>query len=233
MRKQSICRWRLAGLTALLLTLYSPQAKADSVLLTFEGIGDFQSVGNFYNGGGGGNLDVSFGPSIVAVVAIDSGGSGLFSNEPSPDSVMLPAGLDCCVNVNVVSVPAGFTTFSFFYSAFNLAIPQTVSVWSGPDATGTMLGNVTLIGNTDTCTNKFTPPFLHCKWTQVQIAFSGTAESVDFNGATNGALFDNLAFTTSTPTSAPEPAAFLLLLAGSLGVAGLRFLPAWRHRRIL
>ena len=47
MRKQSKCRWRLAGLTALLLTLYSPQAKADSVLLTFEGIGDFQLVGNF------------------------------------------------------------------------------------------------------------------------------------------------------------------------------------------
>jgi hypothetical protein len=234
MRKQSICRWRLAGLTALLLTLYSPQAKADSVLLTFEGIGDFQQVGNFYNGGGGGNLGVSFGPSPTALVAIDSGGSGLFSNEPSPDSVAVFGGSNCCVNVNVVSFPAGFTTFSFFYSSLLSSIPKTVSVWNGPDATGTMLGNVTLIENTDTCSNKFTPPFLFCNWTQVQIAFSGTAESVDFNGAAaNGVLFDNLAFTTSTPTSAPEPAAFLLLLAGSLGVAGLRFLPAWHHRRIL
>jgi hypothetical protein len=86
-----------------------------------------------------------------------------------------------------------------------------------------MLGNVTLIENTDTCSNKFTPPFLFCTWTQEQIAFSGTAESVDFNGAAaNGVLFDNLAFTTSTPTSAPEPTALLLLLAGSLGVAVLR-----------
>lgn len=223
MRKQSICRWSLAGLTALLVTLYSPQAKADSVLLTFEGIGDLQQVGNFYNGGAGGNLGVSFGPSATAYVAVDGGGSGLFSNEPSPDSAVFFGASSCCVNVNVMNIPAGSTTFSFFYSSLSSSISKTVSVWSGPDATGIMLGSVTLIANTDACVNKFAPPFLFCNWTQEEIAFSGTAESVDFNdAAANGVFFDNMALTTSTPTSAPEPAALLLLLAGLLGVAGLR-----------
>jgi hypothetical protein len=121
MRKQSICRWRFMGLTALILTLYSPQAKADSVLLTFEGIGDFQQVGNFYNGGGGGNLGVSFGPGATAFVAFDSGGSGLFSNEPSPDSAVFFNAASCCVNLNVMSAPAGFTTFSFFTALYRVA----------------------------------------------------------------------------------------------------------------
>jgi PEP-CTERM motif len=218
MRKQSICRWRVAGLTALLLTLYSPQAKADSVLLTFEGVGDNQEVGNFYNGGGGGNLGISFGAGFVAEVAADHGGSGLFSNEPSPDSVVFGFGP---INVNVMNVPAGFTTFSFFYSSF-CCFTNTVSVWSGQDASGTMLGSITLLPNTDSCDtgNKFVPPFLFCNWTQAEIAFSGTAGSVDFSVPSAG--FDDMALTTSTPTPAPEPATLLLLGVGSLGLAGLR-----------
>jgi len=56
-------KWGMIFLAGAALMFGAQQAKADStpVLLKFEGAGNFVTVGNFYNGGAGGNLGVVFG----------------------------------------------------------------------------------------------------------------------------------------------------------------------------
>ena len=70
----------LAG-AAFAMALAAP-VSASVVTLTFEGIGDFNPVGNFYA------PDYIFSPSTLALVDSDAGGSGNFANEPSPSTVM-------------------------------------------------------------------------------------------------------------------------------------------------
>jgi hypothetical protein len=59
------------------------EAKADStpVVLTFEGVGSFITLGNFHNGGAGGNLGVVFGSGSLALTPVP-GGNGDFANAP-------------------------------------------------------------------------------------------------------------------------------------------------------
>ena len=55
----------MAALAAILFC--GTQAKADTVVLTFEGAGNQNTIGNFYNGGAGGNLGIQFGAdSLIA-----------------------------------------------------------------------------------------------------------------------------------------------------------------------
>jgi len=47
-------KWRVAVLVVAVLLLCGAQAKADStIVLTFEGIGNVASIGNYYNVGAG------------------------------------------------------------------------------------------------------------------------------------------------------------------------------------
>lgn len=85
------------------LAIASPGLAAVTVL-TFEGIGNLNPVGNFYA------PNYIFSPATLAIVDADAGGTGNFANEPSPDTIMFF--LDA--NNAILDVPAGFTTgFSF------------------------------------------------------------------------------------------------------------------------
>src|SRR5258705_6391221 len=101
------------GLIVLLIAVAtSVAAKADAIVLTFEGVGDNAPIGNFYNGGAGTNYGVSFGADSLAVIQLAHGGSGNFTNNPSGDTVAFflsgPG--------DVMNVAAGFSTgVSFFY----------------------------------------------------------------------------------------------------------------------
>ena len=114
-----------------------------------------------------------------------------------------------------MDVPAGFITgFSFDYTAEN--VPGSISVWSGLDGTGTELASLTL-PTTGGCGS--TPTF--CVWDPIGVAFSGTAESVNFAGTENQIVFDNITLGASTPgggSSTPEPATFGMI---GLGVSAL------------
>jgi hypothetical protein len=211
-------KWKMLFLAAALLMFGAQQAQADStpLVLTFEGAGNFVTVGNFYNGGAGGSLGVVFGAGSLSLVSLAGGGNGNFTNAPSGNTVLFfLAGPG-----DVMDVAGGFTTgFSFFYSA--ALEPGSVTVWSGLDGTGTLLATLSLPVN-GACTTG--PTF--CNWTPTGVTFSGTAESVDFSGSALTVGFDNMTLGSATPgggtTPTPEPVTMLLLGAGSLGLLGAR-----------
>lgn len=191
---------------------------AAQTVLTFEGVGDLNAVGEFYNGGAGGNLGVSFSPETLAVVDADDGGSGNFANEPSPNTIMFF--LDA--NNAILNYASGFDTgFSFFYTSSTAA---TVTVYDGLDGTGNVLGTITVDAqHTNGCAGD--PSGTFCNWTNIGVAFAGTARSIDFGGTANQTGFDNITFGSST--ALPEPGTYALM---ALGLAGIG-LTARRRRQ--
>lgn len=207
--------WKYLVVFLALLAFGASQVKADSpIVLTFEGVGDYVPIGNYYNGGAGGNLGVSFGPDALALVSELDGGSGNFKNAPSGDTIaffITGAG-------DVMDVAAGFTTgFSFFYTS--TIYSGIVTVWSGLDGTGTELASLDLAA-LGTCN----PGPNFCNWAMQGVSFSGTAESVIFSGTASEIGFDNVTIGSATAgggNTVPEPSSFLFLGIGLAGLAGL------------
>lgn len=193
-------------------------AMAGPIVLTFEGVGDEAAVNNFYNGGtdsqgnSGTNYGVSFSNTSLGIIDSDAGGTGNIANEPSPSTVLFF--LDS--NSATLNYAAGFTTgFSFFYTS---STDATVNVWSGLDATGTLLGSIVVSAQfTDGCTGD--PNGTFCNWTAAGVNFSGTAMSIDFGGTANQTAYDNITFGSAIPGGVPEPASWALMLGG-FGLVG-------------
>ena len=203
----------LAG-AAFAMALAAP-VSASVVTLTFEGIGDFNPVGNFYA------PDYIFSPSTLALVDSDAGGSGNFANEPSPSTVMFF--LDA--NNAVLNVTNGFTTgFSFYYSS---SVAATVTVYDGTGGTGNVLAQINLAAQGfDNCTGD--PNGAFCNWTPIGVSFAGPAYSIDFGGTANYTGYDNITCGSDTPGGAvPEPAVWAMLISG-FGLVGA----AARRRRL-
>jgi len=212
-------KWMLLAVVATLFV--SQVVMAGTMVLTFDQLGNEEPVENYYAGGLGGfgtgpgpNYGITFESNALAVTSLAQGGSGNFDGEPS-----------CCNIVfflsgqgDVMNVAGGFTTgFSFFYSA--PVFPGSVTVWSGPDATGTELADISLPLTPDGKT--YGPPcsgsYDYCPWVPIGVSFSGTAESVNFSGTANYIGFDDITLGSSTPGT-PEPATLLLFGSGMLGV---------------
>lgn len=206
---------------------FAVPASAGPIILTFEGLQDQEAIMNFYNGGLGGSgsgpgpaWGIVFGDSSLALIDADSGGSGNFANEPSPNTIaffLSGAGV-------VMNVPAGFSTgFSFYYTSVSYS--GTVEVYDGLNATGTLLASIPLAANGSSCGGDPTGSF-NC-WGPIGAGFAGTAKSVNFGGVTNQIGFDNITLGSDTPgTTVPDAGSSLLLFG--IGLAGLR---AWARRR--
>jgi hypothetical protein len=195
-------------------------ASASVFMLDFEGIeGVNPQVGDFYNGGAGVNYGVSF---AGAQAWHRSDWGNLWSNEPSPDSILVFSG-DSNPNDTFLNYAAGFSTgFSFFYTS---AGTSAVTVYDGLNGTGNVLATMNLLSQVSigSCPNNaFVDVF--CNWTNAGMSFDGTALSVRFDqNGSNGNIqgFDNVTFGSAVASVAavPEPETYALMLAG-LAVVG-------------
>lgn len=206
---------------ALVSAMFAGSAMAAPVVLDFEGIGSQAQILDFYNGGtdsdgnSGANYGISFGPDALGLIDKEAGGTGNIANEPSGDTVMF-----FLTGSAILNNAAGFDTgFSFYYSA---AYSAAVNVYSGLNATGTLLGTIQLSAqNRLNCVGD--PDGEYCNYTATGLSFDGVARSIDFSGTANYVVFDNITFGAATPTSpVPEPGTYAMLGLGLAGMAAYR-----------
>ena len=175
---------------------FSAPAQSATIVLDFEGVGDFNLVDDFYNGGAGPNYGVGF-SNARAFVDFDAGGNGSQANEPSADTIMAYAA--------IMNVAAGFDTgFSFFYSSGE-ADGFAVNVYDGLNGSGNLLATLNLAYQFDIgCTGD--PTGEYCNWTPIGVTFAGTAMSVDF-GTPEFMAFDNITLGSEIAVGGvvPEP----------------------------
>lgn len=212
--------------------LASTTANAAIITLDFEGLADNGSVGDYYNGGGGPDFDISFSPNALAVIDRDAGGSGNFASEPTPDTILFFLS-GSAATLNALN---GFETgFSFFYTSTNFV--GSINVYDGLDATGNLLATLSLpmtpAGPGDPNGGTGDPRGSFGTFDPIGVSFDGTARSIDFGGTINQIGFDNITFGSATPGGdggvqpdpnvIPLPASLPLLIGGLVaGFVALR-----------
>ncbi|MGH8191169.1 MAG: hypothetical protein ACREP2_06955 [Rhodanobacteraceae bacterium] len=199
--------------------MFAGAACANPVTMNFDGIGTFDQVSTYYDGGCSTFVgpDTCNGPNYGVVWSgaeisdNTSGASGTIVPPSSPNYIILTNNSGS-YNSATMNVAAGFggSGFSFYYAGSGM-----VSVYSGLNGTGTLLNPGSEALSTSFCsgTGFCSSPYM--------LDFTGTAMSVVFTG--NG-IFDNVSF-DMTPKAVPEPAAagifgFGVLLIGMF--VGLR-----------
>jgi hypothetical protein len=196
--------------------------------LTFEGINaaypssGYAFINNFYNGGM--SSDGTTGPNYGIVFSSNAQAICLNSTSVScsntskgglGDPNSLEGGLFFLSGSSTfMDIAAGFTTgFSFNY--VSLSDSGSVSVFSGLDGTGTLLGTINLSPNAGSCPG-YGAQF--CPFSPVGVNFAGTAESIEFAGVANQIVFDDVTFGSSTPGGVPEPSTWALMMLGLAGI---------------
>jgi len=183
----------------LLLFLATKTAVAQTtVVIGYDSLQCAEFVNNYYAGGFGSlgsgpgpNYGITFSSNAQvqtdAKISLPSCGSKInggqdTTNMPSPPNGMLfQSGTAATMNI-----AAGFTGgFSFYYAAPYYA--GSVTVWSGPNATGKELASLNLPA-TGGCSS--IP--VYCIWSPIGVSFSGAAQSVNFGGSTDYIVFDSI-----------------------------------------
>ena len=212
----------LSAMLVLLPQLSQGQGPNNILTLNFEGLQDQETVLDYYNGGFGGKgsgpgpkYGVTFLANSLALTSNTVGGTGKFINEPSPNNaVFFSSG-----GGDIMNVAGGFTGgFSFFYTG---GLAGFVTVWSGPDGTGTQMVSLDLPALASGTPNT------NDTWSPIGVAFNGVAGSVNFSGTANFIAFDNITLGSSVPTGASTPAPSSLLVVAMALTLGA----GWRQRR--
>lgn len=181
----------IASIAAAAALSFSLTAQAGTILINFDGVATGADVNQFYNGGTDsfGNIGVNFGVAFYGFTTTSG-----FGETSQPNLAYNNT------NPAIGDVAVGFTGLSFTDGVFS---PSTVSVYSGLNGTGTLLGSTVISGN----------PYA---FSADSVAFSGTAQSFTLSaeGGQGQAGLDNLSI-----AAVPEPETYAMLLAG-LGLMG-------------
>jgi hypothetical protein len=207
---------------AILLTvlLFSVCAHADpGELLNFGGLGDMQTVGNFYNGGGLSstpNYGITFSSNFFGLKSFYQGGSGNFATTPTTTAAIFIYGPTGSPATGVMNVGPGFTTgLNFYFTAgFTGNQTATVTIWSGANGTGSVLATITLGNNNGACSGF--PSY--CTWSNIGTSFSGTAHSVTFTGPANELGLADITI-GGKGTAIPESSSMYLLGIGLMAIS--------------
>ncbi|WP_414541809.1 PEP-CTERM sorting domain-containing protein [Nostoc sp. CCY0012] len=203
-----------------LTTLALGKAEAATIVLDFEGIGQLNPVGNFYNQAPN-NFGITFSPNALALVDTDAGGTGNFGGEPSPETILFfqeGSGV-------IFNALNGFDTgFSFFYTSLLPRFPGLVTVYDGLNASGNILATlelaITPFNQAPDPTGDYSP------LVPIGVSFSGIAKSVELQGIPDQIGFDNITIGSAIPIviqAVPEPTAMLGILAlGAVGATTAR-----------
>ncbi|MEB3170280.1 MAG: hypothetical protein VKK43_02805 [Synechococcaceae cyanobacterium] len=181
-----------AGVGALsVLGLGGLPGQAIGVVLDFEGIGNEVPIVNYYPG-------TSFSDNALAVEAFSAGGSGDFTNEPTPTAGMM--WLDG--SAIAATYASGFRSFSTFYSSVNAS--GELGFFDGPDATGTLIATRALTPLGQDCPATEDPGATFRCWAEVSVTLPSDATSVRFTAPANQMVFDNVGF-NNVPVPGPLP----------------------------
>lgn len=216
-------------------------APAAAQVLKFDDVPDADTsqlgvlVGDFYNGAGGAafNFGVQF-VGDAAAFCLNRVGTPSCSNVSWGGDAAAAArgtekaGLDFGSGTPIMNRAAGFTTgFSFFYSN-PFAVSAVFEVWSGLNATGTLLASAAMPGTTNGATNPNCFGSNYCPNVANSVAFAGVARSVRFTGNVNQITYDDITLGSTTPgqivpepTTVPEPATVALVAGGLLALGGV------------
>jgi hypothetical protein len=155
-------------------------------VLDFEGVKDFELVGEYYS-----HLGYSFTAGAYGLIDSDAGGSGPIAGHPSGKTVMYLHNADS----TVVNAKNGFIELSFYHAGGG-----SVSVYSELDAGGHQLATKTLVAQPRCAGTKFV-----CNWSLVTVKFTGIAKSIKFTGTPDRFGVDNLTFEKVPPICACVP----------------------------
>jgi hypothetical protein len=220
-------------ISAFAIAAFAAPAQAAVTYLDFENIAPYPNnsdvlVGGYYNGGtssigtSGTNLGVEF-TSDVLLLCMNTAGTACSNTSRNGEGIAASAkgAIFFLRGVPIMNVAAGFDTgFSGVFSA-PFTPGTTVTVYDGLNATGSILGSLTL-GTTPSgpCDVSITSGASYCKFEGFGLGFSGVAKSVKFGGTLNQQVFDDLTFGSKVAGGGvPEPAAWAMMLAG-FGLVG-------------
>jgi hypothetical protein len=200
MKTSIINHLKIAALSAVLpLAALSSVQGATSLNFVLPDNSGVESILNYYNGGAdqngaiGPNYGITFGPDALALDNYPNSESNVGNEPGGGDSMIFLSGAG-----DVMDVAGGFTGGFSFYEAS--ASPGSVTVYSGPDGTGSVLATLTLPG---TGLNPNEP--YYGIWDPVGVSFSGTAESAIFSGSANYIAFADVTLGSGTPQIGNAP----------------------------
>jgi len=110
--------------------IFLPDRGSACTLITFEGYADGMALGTI-----SGPVSVTFGPSWVAVIDSDVGGTGNFANEPSASTT----GAFPAAQSSPIDFSPPIQAVEFWYSAAWSSLPFMLKAWDGPGGTGNVV----------------------------------------------------------------------------------------------